>query len=170
MVRRSPPIESVPDFTPVPRKCDRHDGWTPERQRGFIAALAELGSVSGACRRVAMAVFGAYALRRAEGAESFRAAWKKALDMGVQRLADIAVERAIEGVPVPIMYHGEQVGERRHYNDRLLTFMLQHHQPQTYGAYGSLRPGIRSARFDDLEKRGRSARTCRGHGADPAAR
>ena len=77
-----------------------------------------------------MATFGAYALRRAEGAESFRAAWKQALDMGAQRLADIAMERAIEGVPVPIMYHGEQVGERRHYNDRLLTFMLQHHQPR----------------------------------------
>ena len=151
MVKRSVPSEAVPDFTPVPRKCDRHDGWNAERQRGFIAALAELGSVSGACRRVAMASFGAYALRRAEGAESFRAAWKQALDMGAQRLADIAMERAIEGVAVPIMYHGEQVGERRNYNDRLLTFMLQHHQPDTYGRNGALRPGTRSARFDELE-------------------
>ena len=151
MVQRSMPSEAVPDFTPVPRKYDRHDGWTAERQRGFIAALAELGSVSGACKRVAMATFGAYALRRAEGAESFRAAWKQALDMGAQRLADIAMERAIEGVPVPIMYHGEQVGERRHYNDRLLTFMLQHHQPGTYGGNGALRPGTRSARLDELE-------------------
>ncbi|MEO1167746.1 MAG: hypothetical protein AAFW97_03440 [Pseudomonadota bacterium] len=24
------------DFTPVPRKTNRHDGWTAERQRGFI--------------------------------------------------------------------------------------------------------------------------------------
>lgn len=150
MVQRSKPTESVPDFTPVPRR-ERHDGWTPERQREFIAALAELGSVSGACRRVAMAVFGAYALRRAAGAESFRAAWKQALDMGAQRLADIAMDRAIEGVPIPIMYHGEQVAERRHYNDRLLTFMLQHHQPETYGHNGALRPGVRSARLDELE-------------------
>lgn len=151
MVTRSPPSESVPDFTPVPRKCERHDGWTAERQRGFIAALAELGSVSGACRRVAMASYGAYALRRAEGAESFRRAWKQALDMGAQRLADIAMERAIEGVSVPIMYHGEQVAERRHYNDRLLTFMLRHHQPETYGDNGALRPGRRSARLDEVE-------------------
>ena len=165
MVKRSPPIESVPDFTPVPRKCDRHDGWTPERQRGFIAALAELGSVSGACRRRGDGVFGRLCPAPRRGRGKLRAAWKQALDMGVQRLADIAVERAIEGVPVPIMYHGEQVGERRHYNDRLLTFMLQHHQPQTYGAYGSLRPGIRSARFDDLENEDESANS-RGHGAD----
>ncbi len=150
MVKRSTPSEAVPDFIPVVRR-GRHDGWTPERQRGFIEALAELGSVTSACKRVAMASFGAYALRRAEGAESFRAAWKQAIDMGAQRLADIALERAIEGVPVPIMYHGTQVGERRNYNDRLLTFMLQHHQPETYGRNGALRPGVRSARLDELE-------------------
>ena len=148
MVKRTKPNEAVPDFTPVPRKYDRHDGWTPERQRGFIAALAELGSVSGAAKRVAMATFGAYALRRAEGAESFREAWRKALDMGAQRLADIAMERAIEGVAVPIMYHGKQVGERRQYNDRLLTFMLQHHQPQTYGSSGALGLRYPSTRLD----------------------
>ena len=37
----------LPDFTPVPRKY-RHDGWTTERQRAFIAALADTGSVSRA--------------------------------------------------------------------------------------------------------------------------
>ena len=115
------PSEAFPTSPRSPRKYDRHNGWTPERQRGFIAALAELGSVSGACKRVAMAKFGAYALRRAEGAESFRAAWREALDIGAQRLADIAMERAIEGVPVPIMYHGRQVGER---NDRRKWFVL----------------------------------------------
>jgi hypothetical protein len=29
----------LPDFAPVPLRY-RHDGWTPERQRGFIEALA----------------------------------------------------------------------------------------------------------------------------------
>ena len=29
------------DFTPVPRKCKRRDGWSAERQRGFIAALGQ---------------------------------------------------------------------------------------------------------------------------------
>jgi hypothetical protein len=37
----------LPNFTPVPRKY-RHDGWTAERQRAFIAGLAETGSVKHA--------------------------------------------------------------------------------------------------------------------------
>lgn len=123
----------LPDFTPVPRKY-RHDGWTPERQRTFIDGLAETGSVKHAAQRINMSPEGAYYLRRQKGAEEFRAAWDAALDFGVQSLADVAIERAKEGVPVPIFYKGEQVGEKRWYNDRLLMFILKHHMPSKYGA------------------------------------
>jgi hypothetical protein len=123
---------SVLDFEPVPRKA-RYDGWTPERQRAFIAALAETGSVKAACRRINMSQEGAYYLRRQNGADSFRAAWAAALDHGVQNLADIAIDRAIEGVSVPVFFRGEQVGEKRWYNDRLLMFILKHHLPVRYG-------------------------------------
>ncbi|WBH16634.1 hypothetical protein [Sphingomonas radiodurans] len=119
-------------FKPVPRKY-RFDGWTAERQRAFIAALAELGSVKAACQRINLATTGAYHLRRQPGADGFRAAWEAALASGVQRLADIAIDRAIEGTPVPVFYHGEQVGERRRYNDRLLMFIMKHHMPGRYG-------------------------------------
>lgn len=122
----------VPDFTPVPRRY-RYDGWTPERQRAFIAALAETGSVKAACRRINMSQVGAYYLRRQPGADSFRAAWHAALDHGVQALTDIAIERAVEGVSVPVFWRGEQVGEKRWYNDRLLMFILKHHLPARYG-------------------------------------
>lgn len=37
----------IPDFTPVPRRY-RHDGWTPERQKAFIEALADTGCVTRA--------------------------------------------------------------------------------------------------------------------------
>ncbi|MDF2495304.1 hypothetical protein [Sphingomonas sp.] len=120
-------------FTPVPRRY-RHDGWTAERQRGFIHALAETGSVKAAARRIGKTTEGAYHMRRQPGADSFRAAWEAALASGVQRLTDIAMERAVEGVPIPVFHKGEQVGERRWYNDRLLMFMLKHHQPDRYGA------------------------------------
>lgn len=123
------------DFEPVPRKY-RYDGWTAERQRAFIAALAETGSVKAAATRINMSPEGAYYLRRQPGADGFRAAWIAALDHGVQRLADIAVERAIEGVPVPIHWRGEQVGEKRRYNDRLLMFILRHHLADRYGGPG----------------------------------
>jgi hypothetical protein len=124
----------VPAFTPVPRRCRRHDGWTADRQRAFIDALADTGSVRSAATAVNMAPEGAYALRRAPGAASFREAWAAALDQGVQQLADIAIERARNGVPVPVFHKGEQVGERRWYNDRLLMFILKHHMPNRYGA------------------------------------
>lgn len=130
----------LPDFTPVPRKY-RYDGWTPERQKAFIEALADTGSVKAACHRINMSQVGAYYLRRQPGAEGFRKAWDAALDFGVQNLVDIAIDRAKEGVPVPVFYKGEQVGERRRYNDRLLMFILKHHMPSKYGA--NLAPGTR---------------------------
>jgi hypothetical protein len=116
----------LPEFTPVPRKCKRYDGWTPARQRAFIEALADTGSVKAAAKRINMAPEGAYYLRRQPGAESFAAAWEAALDHGVQRLADLAIDRAMEGVAIPIFWRGEQVGEKRRYNDRLLMFVLKH--------------------------------------------
>jgi hypothetical protein len=84
------PAGELPDFVPVPRHCDRHDGWTEDRQRRFIAALADTGSVHAACKAVNMSQAGAYHLRRQPGAESFRAAWAAAIDLGVQRIEDVA--------------------------------------------------------------------------------
>ena len=80
----------LPDFVPVPRQTYRHDGWTEDRQRRFIAALADTGSVHAACRAVNMSQAGAYHLRRQPGAQSFRAAWQAAIDLGVQRIEDVA--------------------------------------------------------------------------------
>ena len=116
----------LPDFTPVPRKY-RHDGWTPERQRAFIAALADTGSVRRAAAMVNMAQTNCYTLRRAPGAEGFRRAWEAALDFGIARLKDIAFERAIDGYLVPVFVAGKLMGFRRKHNDALLMFCLRHY-------------------------------------------
>jgi hypothetical protein len=113
------------DFAPVPRRY-RHDGWTPERQKAFIEALADTGCVDRAARMVNMAQANCYTLRRAPGAEGFRRAWDAALDFGVKRLKDIAFERAIEGQLVPVFVGGKLLGFRRKRNDRLLMFCLRH--------------------------------------------
>jgi len=117
----------LPAFTPVPRRHNRHDGWTPERQRAFIEALADTGSVTRAAAQVNIAQANCYTLRRAPGAESFRAAWDAALDYGVLRLKDIAFERAIEGQLVPVFVAGKLMGFRRKRNDALLMFCLRHY-------------------------------------------
>ena len=122
----------LPDFAPVPRKY-RHDGWTPERQRAFIEALADCGSVTRAAGMVNMAQANCYTLRRAPGAEEFRAAWDAALDFGVKRLKDIAFERAVEGELVPVFVGGKLMGFRRKHNDALLMFCLRHYGEDAQG-------------------------------------
>lgn len=119
-------------FTPVPRKY-RFDGWTPERQRAFIEALADTGCVDRAARMVNMAQANCYTLRRAPGAEEFRRAWDAALDFGVKRLKDVAFSRAIEGELVPVFVGGKLIGFRRKYNDKLLMFCLRHYGEDANG-------------------------------------
>jgi len=146
-------LEGAPEFEPVPRQHARHDGWTPDRQRAFLKALADTGCVRRAAKWVGMTDASAYMLRRADGADSFRRAWEEARSIGVERLADIAFERAVHGVPVPVFYKGEQVGERRWYNDRLLMFTLRHHDPERYGAFGAGGTGTIPASLQKLLKR-----------------
>ena len=43
--------------------------------------------------------------------------------------------RALHGVPRPIFYKGEQVGEWRHYDERLTMFLLRTRRPDRYGRW-----------------------------------
>ncbi|MDE2620231.1 MAG: hypothetical protein KGL54_08725 [Sphingomonadales bacterium] len=137
MIDRSRPAAGAlpaPAFTPVPRQCNRHDGWTAERQHGFIEALLVTGSVRAAAHAVNMTPEGAYLLRRAPRAGSFRKAWEQALAAGVQRLEDIAMERALNGTEEPVYSYGKLVGTRRVHNDRLLMFLLRNRAPARFAA------------------------------------
>ncbi len=96
------PATTLPAFTPVPRLKARHNGWSAEVQLAFIEALAETGSVEAACRRVNRSAVGAYLIRRHPEAASFRKAWEAALDLGMQRVEDVAMDRALNGVEVPV--------------------------------------------------------------------
>lgn len=116
----------VPPFDPVPVK-PRHDGWTPERQRGFIEALAATACVADAARCVGMSETSAYNLYARPDASAFRAAWDAALQFAVVKLEAAIFSRAIHGVPVPHYYKGELVGEHRKYDDRLAMFVMNHY-------------------------------------------
>ncbi|MCZ8136469.1 MAG: hypothetical protein O9266_09200 [Porphyrobacter sp.] len=126
------PAGELPPFTPVPRQCARHDGWTPERQIAFIEALADTGSVEAACKAVNMSTVGAYHLRRQPGAETFRKAWEAALQLGVARVEDVVMDRALNGVEEPLYSYGKLIGTRRRYNDRLLMFILRNRAPERF--------------------------------------
>ncbi len=124
-------------FAPVPRATDRQDGWSPDRQRGFIGALCEYGSVRAAAEKVGMKAGSAYRLRASEGAAEFAAAWDEALKMGWAQLTDIAMDRAVHGVPVPHFYKGEKVGERIWYDNKLLMFMLRQTNTRRFGPHAA---------------------------------
>ena len=127
------PVEALPEFTPVPRKRPRHDGWTPERQRAFVEALADTGCVSIACRMVNMSQRSYYHLRRQPGAQSFRAAADAAHTLGLQVVKDEAFDRAMHGQLVPVFVGGKLMGFRRKKNDRLLMFILRHYGTDAAG-------------------------------------
>ena len=120
-------------FTPVPRVYERHDGWTPKRQRDFIESLATHGCVRRAAAEVNMSQRNCYTLRNAPGAEEFRKAWDAAIDCGLARLKDIVFERAIEGVLVPVFAGGKLVGFQRKHNDALAMFILRHYGSDANG-------------------------------------
>jgi hypothetical protein len=131
-----PPRHEVIPFTPVPRLKDRSDGWKPEVQRAFIEALADTGSVAAACRMVNRSERGAYQLRRHPKGAEFAAAWAAAQGHGVLRLQDAVIDRALNGVDVPVVAYGEVVATYKQYDNRLAAFILRNHLPGTYAADG----------------------------------
>jgi len=120
------------DWVPVKRKR-RVDGWSNEKQRAVIEALADGGSVAGAARAVNMSVQSCYRLRRSPGAEAFAVAWEAAIQQAAHALVDAAFERAFNGSEEPVFdREGRRVGRRMRQNDRLLMFLLRAHLPETY--------------------------------------
>jgi hypothetical protein len=111
----------------------RHDGWTAERQIAFIEKLADCNSVSAAARYVGMTRESARQLRRHARARDFRDAWDAALDCSYAEVEEAAAERSKRGVARPIFYKGEQVGEWRHFDERLTMFLLRFRRRHRFG-------------------------------------
>ena len=80
-----PEIAALLDFEPAQRKVERPDGWTPELQRELVARIASTGSPGRAVDQMDKNLSGAKHLYRTEGADSFRAAWKAAIELAAAR-------------------------------------------------------------------------------------
>lgn len=126
----------------------RHDGWTLARQDAFLKALAACGCVTHACRAVGMSRESAYELYQRPAAAAFRAGWDAALDCSIRLVEDGAWSRAIQGVPRPIFYQGEQVGEYRHFDDRLTMFLLRYRRPHRYAQLPDFPPVVHPPGWD----------------------
>ncbi|WP_271078210.1 hypothetical protein [Aurantiacibacter sp. MUD61] len=91
---------------------------TPVRMALFLKSMQVMGNVSIACKRAGVARQTAYRARRRYA--GFARAWDAAL-LAARVVAETELaDRAINGVEESVYYHGEEVGMRRRYSDRLL--------------------------------------------------
>ena len=133
----------------LPARRPRSDGWTAERQEAFLKALAACGCVTHAARAVGMSRESAYQLYNRESAHDFRRSWEAALDCALRLLEDEMWSRAINGVPRPVFYQGEQVGEYRHFDERLAMFLLRFRRPHRYAEIPRLPPQLRPPGWEE---------------------
>lgn len=108
---------TVPDFT-APLKFK------------FLEKLRAGYSVTSACQAIGITTRQAYVHRNAY--TDFAEQWDDAVDEGADRLEDVAVNRAIEGVARPIYQQGIKVGTETVYNENLLMFLLKGKKPEKY--------------------------------------
>ncbi|HLL30820.1 MAG TPA: LysR family transcriptional regulator [Allosphingosinicella sp.] len=81
-----------PGFTAVPLRA-RRDGWTPERQFGYLVALAACGHGGRAAEAVGMSQQSAIRLRRRPQAAQFDRLCSAALNLAKKRHARARRER-----------------------------------------------------------------------------
>ena len=119
----SPPV-SAPPLNLPPGYRLRAGGWSRRKMVDFLEALAATCSVEQASQTVSMSRSAAYRLRARLAGTPFDLAWEAALENGLRQVAHAALDRAVNGFMQPVFYRGEQVGERRVFNERLTWLML----------------------------------------------
>ena len=119
-----PGPDYVDTFVPAPARA-RRDGWSEERQRGFVAKLRETGVVAVAAKAVGRTYQTAYKLRRRPGAAGFAEAWDRALAEARSDAMAAAVERLQTRVLVPRTYRGHFTGLVRRDDTALLIAALR---------------------------------------------
>ena len=96
----------------------RHDGWTPDRQRAFLEAVAAGETVERACRLVQLSVASAYALKQRASGQSFALGWRAANLIGREAIADRMLTRAIDGQVETVTRPDGSTYSRHRYDNR----------------------------------------------------
>lgn len=128
-------------FEPYLHKQPRSNSITPDLQREFVAHLAATGIVTSAARHIGRSMEALYKLKQRPGAQGFAAAWDRAAQMGVERLEDTALARAIEGSERKIIRGGEVVATERFHNEQLVMFFLRNRLASRYNPVKDIGPG-----------------------------
>ena len=104
--------------------AQRYDGWTPEKQKRFLTALARGHNVTQACAIVGMSRQTAYALRDSARGAAFALGWKAAQLRARDCLADELMDRAFNGVRESVTSDDGRITTRHRYDNQLAWKML----------------------------------------------
>jgi hypothetical protein len=134
--------------------------WTGEKEREFLAVLAETCNVTRAAEAISMSTRGAYKRRRRNGA--FRAAWLEAISTAYQQLELTLLDRAFNGTEKVITRSDGSEARMREYPNQLGLSLLKMHRGSVAAAepaadlpaeeVGELRERL-LARIERLKKR-----------------
>jgi hypothetical protein len=119
-------------------KPPRSDGWPLATQAAFLRALSATHSVSEAAKSVGKPRQAAYRLRSRLKGQPFDLAWEVAFHHSYDVLAHAALDRALNGVEVPVFFQGEQVGSYRRFDERLTVALLARFTMAGNPAFGRL--------------------------------
>lgn len=111
-------------MSPAQTVLPHPDRWTAPKMAAFLRQLSATHSVAAAARSVGMSRQSAYRLRSRLKGRAFDLAWDVAFQHSYDNLAHAALERAINGVEVPVFHKGEQVGSYRRFDERLTVALL----------------------------------------------
>ncbi|KQO12975.1 hypothetical protein [Sphingomonas sp. Leaf242] len=115
----APPIDS---FTQQHRQ--RIDGWSPERQRGFLERIAEGATVDEATASVGLSPRAAYSLRRRASGAAFALGWDAAKLVARPIVAEALFCRAMVGQIERLTKPDGDVIERHRFDNRLAMSLL----------------------------------------------
>jgi len=132
---------------------------TPTKLNAFLHHLGRTGSVTLAAARAGLRRSTLYKLKADDAA--FAGRWAEAVDLGVERLQDDAMRRALHGTERAIFRNGQQVGTVRQYDNRLLQFLLRAHRPEIYADKG--RAAAASLPFDLVKRTAEAEKRAEAH-------
>ncbi len=124
--------------TSSPRPKPAPQPITPQKLNPFLPPLGRTGSIPPVAARAGLPRRQLY--KRRAAAEAFAARWDEALQLGIDRLQDDAMRRALHGTPRGVFRNGQQVGSVQQFDNRLLQFLLKAHRPEVYGERGKAAP------------------------------
>ena len=111
----------LPVVQPLTRA--RREGWTNQRQRSYVRALADTGSHGRAAAQIGISLTSVRRLQRRS--PEFQALCDQALTDGGTTLNEAMMLRAVEGWEAPVFHAGKLAGHRRRFSDTVAIKLME---------------------------------------------